>query len=295
MIDIFNKYKIAVYTLIIFTIIGVIVWIIRDYRYFFLFLGIGTLDASTRVIVKQYPKVRQILRKIMISLIGGFLFFWLSLVIGVNFQFPEIFFDAYEGIITGALIQLVVARLILPFFAGNAFCSRACWNGAVFEFANFKRKKHATIPRSNLLAWGYLIALASLAVYVAAFHQNPAADIDLRRQWIIWENIFIIVAGTTLTWLTGSRAYCRMLCPFLTISSLISPFSMLKITPIRASNCNSCMMCNYSCPMLIDVHKFVMENKRINDKTCILCETCVSSCNKNVLEVSTKGYSIFKS
>ena len=59
-------------------------------------------------------------------IIGGFLLFWLSLFIGVNFQFPEIFFDISAGIVTGALIQMLVARVALPFLFGNAFCSRAC-------------------------------------------------------------------------------------------------------------------------------------------------------------------------
>ncbi|MCF8373898.1 MAG: 4Fe-4S dicluster domain-containing protein [Bacteroidales bacterium] len=289
MIKLLDKYRIAILTFVIFTTTGAIVWLIRDYRYFILFVMIGLADGFARLMVKEYPGLRQVFRKVLICALGGFMFIWLSLVIGVNFQFPQLFFDAFEGIMAGALIQLVIARIVLPFFAGNAFCSRACWNGAVFEFTNEKsRSKRVPIPRSNLLAWGYVLAIAVLAIYIAINH-NPATDIALRRQWIIWENVFITATGIVLTWFAGSRAYCRLICPFLTISGLISPWSVLKITPIKAEKCTACNRCSKACPMLIDVLRYVHDNKRVNDRTCILCEKCVSSCPENVLEVATGG------
>ncbi|OFX27314.1 MAG: hypothetical protein A2033_10880 [Bacteroidetes bacterium GWA2_31_9] len=280
--------KIPLISLGVFIGIGLIVWWFRHIMYFYLFTGIGFLDFGTRVLVHYYPKIRQFLRLCLQLLLGSFLLFWLGLVIGVNFQFPEIFFDAYEGVVTGALIQLVVARLILPFFLGNAFCSRACWTGFFFEMTNTKKQdKSKNVPRSKIIAWTYLISLVCISLFVA-FLWNPAADIETRKWWIIGENLFIISVGFILTFFVGSRAYCRILCPFITISGLISPLSLFKITPINTDNCTNCKKCDDNCPMLIDVNTYVINKKRINDNTCILCERCISSCKHNVLKLSAK-------
>ncbi|RLD46986.1 MAG: hypothetical protein DRI88_06755 [Bacteroidetes bacterium] len=284
-----NKYKIAIYTLFIFSMIGIVAMLYRDIRYFFLFFGIGLLDSTSRILVVRYPKLLQFFRLTLLVLIGSSLFAGICLIIGVNFQFIEIFFDLSAWVVTGALIQLIVARLILPFFAGNAFCSRACWNGAFFEFTNPMKKKTNPKKRSPLLAWGYLLFLVVLGFTVAFLSPvNPAENQEVRMWWIIGENILIIFVGFFLSISWGSRAYCRTLCPFITISSLIAPYSLLKITPVAADQCTSCNACNNACPMYIDVLQAVKDRKRVNDSMCILCERCVSSCKLNVLKVATK-------
>lgn len=283
-----KKYKIPLITLLIFALVGIILWFFRDIRYFILFISIGLLDSSTRIIIGKYPKLRQLARRLLQLFLAVLLFGWLGLYIGVNFQFPEIFFDFSAGIVTGALIQLLVARIVLPFFLGNAFCSRACWDGAFFELTNSKKScKKKPKKRSNFIAWGYLIFLIIFSFFVA-FFWNPAENLELRRYWIIGENLFIISFGLILTSIWGSRAYCRMLCPFLTISSIIAPYSIFKITPVKADDCISCNLCNLACPMLIDVMTYVHNKERVNDRTCILCERCVSACPENVLQIADK-------
>ena len=263
-------------------------WLIRDVRYFFLFAGIGLSELITRVIIIHYPKLRQFFRLTIQLLLGSMFIFWLSLSIGINFQFPQIFFDASAGVVTGALIQMLVARIILPFFFGNAFCSRACWTGFFFEITN--SKKNITKPpkeRSELLAWSYIALLIIVPFSISIFH-NPAVDDDLRRNWIIWENLFIVSIGFVLTFFSGSRSYCRLLCPFITISGLFSRFSVFKITPIKSDSCTSCNACTDVCPMLIDVRQNVAEKNKISHKLCIVCERCVSSCPSDILMLTNK-------
>jgi len=280
--------KIPLISFGIFIVIGLIVWALRDIRYFYLFSGIGFMDSNTRILILYFPKLRQILRLSVQCIVGFFLLFWLGIAKGVNFQFSEIFFDAYSGVVTGALIQLIVARLILPFFLGNAFCSRACWTGFFFEMTNTKKTDKKKIkPRSNLLAWSYLIGLIALSFFVA-YLWDPGNNEAYRKGWIIGENIIITALGFGLSFLVGSRAYCRLLCPFITISGLIAPLSMFKITPIQSNKCTNCNLCNKNCPMLIDVHQYVIDKKRVNDSTCIVCERCISACKVNVLKLTTK-------
>ena len=287
--DLLDKYKIPLAAFVIFALVGVVMWVIRDVRYFYLFFVIGLAEFSSRVTIIHYPKLRQFFRLSIQFLLGSMFIFWLSLFIGVNFQFPEIFFDATAGIVTGALIQMLVARVVLPFFFGNAFCSRACWTGFFFEMTN--SKKFISRPpkkRSELLAWSYLALLVVVPLYISFFHSsaNPAENEELRRYWIIGENLFIVTVGFALTFYSGSRSYCRMLCPFITISGLFSKYSWFKITPVESDSCTSCNACTTACPMLIDVRQNVADKKKVDHKLCIVCERCVSACPEDVLKLT---------
>jgi len=285
----FNLYKVPIIAFLIFMLIGVVVWIWRDIRYFYLFSTIGLAELSSRIIVIHYPKTKQFFRLLVQGFLSVLFIGWLGLFIGVNFQFPEIFFDYSAGVVTGALIQMVIARIILPFFLGNAFCSRACWSGFFFELTNSKKNsKKPPMERKEWLAWGYLIALIIIPILIAVYYDNPGSDEELRKKWIIGENLFIIFIGFILTFFTGSRSYCRLLCPFITISGLFSRFSLFKITPVESDSCTSCNKCTNVCPMLIDVRTLVHKKEKVSDKLCIVCERCVSECPEDILKLTNK-------
>jgi len=283
-----GKYSVAIWTWALFSLIGFAMWAIRDIRYFALFECIGTSELIARSIVIKHPSTRQLVRRLIQVFVGGMLLIMVSLIFCVNFQFIEIFFDYQAAVVTGAFIQLVIARLIIPFIFGNAFCSRACWDGAVFEAINGLAHCSKPTPRKPWLAWSYLLLLIIISIVIVHIATNPATDDALRRKWIIGENLFIWTVGFALSFVLGSRAYCRMLCPFLTISSQLYRFSFLKITPIKSADCINCNKCNKTCPMLIDVHKSVVKKSKIDNNTCILCERCVSACPKGVLDVTYK-------
>jgi ferredoxin-type protein NapH len=282
-----KSFFLPVFLVIIFTALGGGVSIYNaKLRYFFLFSGIGIVVAMCEIIRILFPKNRQMFRRITQALIGGGLFFGLSLRVAVNFQFSEIIFDTFAFIAAAALIQFIIARLIMPFIFGNAFCSWACWDGAVFELAqNIIPKPKSFKKRSPFIALSY-IAFIVLLTGIIAHYSNPALNDNARWWWIIGENIVILSSGIILSILWGSRAYCRLFCPFITISGLISKYSIFKITPVKPENCISCNKCDKACPMLIEVSRFVKSGKRINNRTCIVCERCVSSCNKECLKLT---------
>jgi ferredoxin-type protein NapH len=282
-----NNFLLPILITIIFSIFGVCVFAYKQkIQYFFLFFGMGAIVALCESITIFFPKHKQAFRRTTQGLIGGGLLFGISLNFGVNFQFSEIIFDTFALIITGALIQFIIARLIMPFIVGNAFCSWVCWDGAIFELTQKLLPKSKTIKnRSGSAAIGYLIFIITLAVIVSQFW-NPALDENKRIWWIIGENIFLLTTGFVLSYFLGRRAYCRMFCPFITLSGLFSRFSIFKITPVNSSNCIECGKCNKACPMLIDVSGFVKNAKRINNRSCILCEQCVSSCNNECIKLA---------
>lgn len=289
---IYKKYSAPIWVFSIFTVIGIIVGSLRGVQYLALFSGIGLTEFIARVIVIWRPQYLQAVRRTIQIILAVLLFGGLSLVFGVNFQFEQIFFDIQAGIVTGALIQFVIARLIIPFLCGNAFCSRVCWDGAIFEA--FNPQKPITVKRKEWLAWLYIVILIGMTILVSWQFTNPAdpnfdnANILLRKNWIIGQNIFIISVGLIMSYVGGSRFYCRMLCPFMTISSLFYKISYQKITPIESDECIKCGKCNQSCPMGSDIMRNVAEKQKVDNKLCILCERCVSACPKNVLTISSK-------
>ena len=114
------------------------------------------------------------MRLTLMFLIGGFLLGFLSIYKGVNFQFPQIIFDAFAGLAEGALVQLLIARIALPFLFGNGFCSRVCWDGLIFELINQKIPIPAkAVQRSQKLAWIYLAAVVIMASIIS-LKWNPA-------------------------------------------------------------------------------------------------------------------------
>jgi len=284
-----RKNRLPFYVLFIFVTIGALVAVFRENNWYFLmFAMIGGIGMTSVMLTDRYPRLSQTIRLIQLSALGIFLFAGLSLRLNVNFQFPQVIFDAAAGIVSGALVQLLIARAAVPFIFGNAFCSRACWDAVIFEWADQGRKRGQGCSgkkRSEFLAWGYLAALVVLAVIVSHWH-NPVYDDTARRYWLIGENLWIIVFGLGLTHWLGRRAYCRLLCPFLTLSGLVSRFSLFKITPVNPDNCNECSLCNSACPMKVNVMETVRERRRVRDRQCILCERCVDACPQRCLKIA---------
>jgi len=257
----------------------------RQVKYFFLFIAIAASAAFGEWLTIFIPAKKQAIRRIVQASVGGTLFIGLSLYGGVNFQFIQIVFGCFGGIVTGAFIQFVITRIILPFFMGNGFCSRACWDGAVFELVQDKiPKTKKPRKRNEVIAWSYLFGLILIGVIIASIN-NPAIN-GHARYWIGGENFLILAMGIGLSGFWGSRTYCRTFCPFISVSGLLSRFSILKITPVNAADCTTCGKCNDACPMLVDVRESVKNNKRVNNKSCIICEQCVDACPEKCLRLS---------
>jgi ferredoxin-type protein NapH len=282
-----KKYALPLMFMIVFTVVGLCVFAYKQQvQYFFLFAGIGVAQAFCEWLTIFYPAKKQVIRRIFQAFVGGILFIWLSLRVGVNFQFTQIVVGFLGGFTTAAFIQFIIARIVFPFFVGNGFCSRACWDGAIFELVQDKLPK-AEHPkkRNEVIAFSYLIGSILVGAIVSSTN-NPAINESASRYWIVGENLVLLTLGVGLSGLWGSRIYCRTFCPFISVSGIFSRFSVFKITPINYAKCTSCGKCNESCPMLVDVRESVKNNKRINNKSCIVCEHCVTACPEKCLRLS---------
>lgn len=275
--------------LVFFIITGLVVYLMRNnIAYIYLFSGIGIIAGMTEFKIASQPEKAQIIRKISSRILASLLFI-LALIIGINFQFSQIFIDLYSGIMTGAVIQFFSARLILPFIFGNIFCSRACWDGALFEYLESKekfdipqKKEHVNYRSSS--AWFYLIVIIMTASLFGVWWNLRPGGNSIRWTFILF-NIAIIALGISISRYKGSRGYCRKLCPFITVSGIISQFSIFKVSPIESEKCKKCRKCISACPMHIDVMSYVNKGQRISHPDCIMCESCISICPEACLAI----------
>lgn len=273
-----------------FTVTAAIMSILREnLLYLLMFMVIGVIAGLTEFIIANKPEKAQFFRRSSLIVLGSGLFI-LALIIGINFQFSQIFFDLYTGLITGALIQFIVARLLLPFIFGNIFCSRACWDGTVFEISEkFLPEKKSPAPKASsyrsVSAWIYLVFIVALSATLSLYF-SIAPGTSIIRTVFILQNAAIILIGLILSSISTPRAYCRKLCPFITISGLISPFSIFKVSPVINNHCIECGKCSRQCPMGIDVESYIRNNRRIDHPDCVMCETCVAICPAECIMVS---------
>lgn len=95
--------------------------------------------------------------------------------------------------------------------------------------------------------------------------------------------IFLIVIAV-MTLFRG-RLFCNTLCPVGGILSIVSRFSLFKIT-IDASLCNTCGNCERSCKAeCID-----SKSKQVDTSRCINCFNCVTTCRQNALSYRLNRY-----
>jgi len=253
-----------------------------------LFSGIGIVAGATEFSLGMNPaKVALIRRVTHVILASGLVVLAVSL--GINFQFHQMVLDFLKGVVTGAAIQFVAARVVLPFIFGNMFCSRVCWDGIAFDLAVAARGRGSSskpaLGGRNWTAWVYLAFSILAAILVGAAFSAESVHESARWRFGV-ENALIIFFGLTVLPRMGGRSYCRQLCPFITVSGFFAKFSLFKITPVDEVECDGCGACSAACPMGIDVRGATIGGERLSHPNCLLCESCVQACAKRRLRMS---------
>lgn len=77
------------------------------------------------------------------------------------------------------------------------------------------------------------------------------------------------------------RLYCNTICPVGSLLSIISRFSLRRIT-IDNNACNGCESCERSCK----AEAIQSKNRLIDMSKCVTCFNCLSSCNKQAIKYS---------
>lgn len=202
-------------------------------------------------------------------------------------------------------LPVIIGIALLTFVFGRIYCSTICPMG-VFQdviyglrrrlFPKSGKKRGVFIPEHRLVRYGVFAAaivsavafsqllLSQLAPYSAygrivrsiaglAEGQSPAPAL-------------LVTAGVTLAVIVvyaaiWGREYCNTVCPVGTGLSLLSRFSLFRIT-IDGERCVSCRRCEKSCK----AHCIDIDHKKIDYSRCVDCFDCIGECRRDGIRYS---------
>lgn len=175
------------------------------------------------------------------------------------------------------LVLLVVSIVILSsLLVGRVFCGYVCPPGALQELAYLAPIKKIKVPSSITLKVRLIVFAAMIALAVwFSFNLTKVLGLPDLFQLVIGPGLVIflaiIIASTVIY-----RPFCRFICPFGALSSLLSWRSVLGVR--RNSNCVDCGRCEKVCPSQV--------LKARAGSECYLCGRCLATCHKDALKYS---------
>ena len=131
------------YVFLFFLTAGVILWqTLKMPSYLFLMGIIGVFAALGFYLHRTLSRRKKtIAHTISLLAIGAGLFFGAGVFGRQNEQLEGFFFDLLLGLVGGALVNYLVAKIIGPLVVGRLWCGWGCWTFAFLNLLPFKRSK----------------------------------------------------------------------------------------------------------------------------------------------------------
>ncbi|HNX47972.1 MAG TPA: 4Fe-4S binding protein [Methanomassiliicoccales archaeon] len=175
------------------------------------------------------------------------------------------------------MVALVTSIVILSsLLVGRVFCGYVCPPGALQELAYLAPIKKIKVPSSITVKVRLVVFVAMLVLAVVfSFNLTKVLGLPAFFQLILGPGLVIflaIIISSTVVY----RPFCRFVCPFGALSSLLSWMSVYGVR--RNSNCVDCGRCEKVCPPQ------VLKGRAGSE--CYLCGRCLATCHKDALKYS---------
>ncbi len=206
-----------------------------------------------------------------------------------------ILMGAAEGIATGSMI-LFIANFFLSLVVARLWCGWLCPMGAWQEICS-PVMKH-TVQEGWRNSVKYLVTALWLALLAFLFFRaggiravNPfySTDHGLSITSLAPVVVVIVIFALifTVAYFMGRRGFCHVFCPVAALMIAGRKIRNLIGWPALqldadASRCIDCNRCSRECPMGLDVHDMVREEKMENAE-CIVCAGCADTCPEGAI------------
>ncbi len=226
--------------------------------------------------------IRYVSLMVSAAIIG---FYFANCIAGPG-QFQDIFLKAGKFSSNIPFYVRVFVLMLSTLVFGALFCGWVCPMGGIQEFL-YRRNIGIKMPPKLDSALRYLryFILAFLVVVPLLIIGKKICNLNpFRVAFNLSGSLYLVIAFgvIALASLFIYRPWCRYLCPFGALLSLLSKISFWKIR-IDEEKCVKCKICVAKCPMdAVNMEDY----PRISDGKCIRCLECVMECPKNALKVS---------
>jgi ferredoxin-type protein NapH len=208
---------------------------------------------------------------------------------------------AAEGIASGSMI-LFLLLFIFSLIVSRLWCGWLCPMGAWQEICS-PVMKHTVRPgwRNSVkyivtALWLGLIAYALIGAggirSINPFY-NTDHGLSITSLPILVVVVVIFIIIFVVAYLAGRRGFCHVLCPVAGLMVAGRKIRNLAGWPALhldadKNRCIDCNKCSKECPMGLDVHGMVQEEKMEN-ADCILCGNCADVCPKGAVCLGWSG------
>jgi len=270
--------------------LGLTIWV----GFFFVFIPVG-MSISIGSFLSLYYENPDLGRKISLSIISLVFLVFLGIMQRENMQIEEtVIYLAYfisAGIFTRVLIHYSIAKVFGPLIWGRGYCGWACYTAALLEWLPIKENKPIPKKYTYIRIPVLIVSLLIPFILIQSGYDYYTKHIDSSiNQFFIesrkFDQFIWFLAGYISYYIIGiilafvfkkKRAFCKIFCPVSLVMKLPSRIALIKLKP-SGNKCIKCGKCNETCPMDIDVKKYIENGQKITSTECIYCRNCVQIC-----------------
>lgn len=198
----------------------------------------------------------------------------------------------------------LVAILVVTVACGRVFCGWACSFGAMGDLlgfvgkklhlrrrvpadadANLKWVKYGVLAAIFGFVWTGLVALPEAWNPWEAFATLATFPPDLATLTTSFGVGLVLLVAIMVASLFVERPFCRYLCPFGALLSIVSKIRIVRIRKPRRSCGGHCSACTRACSMGIDLGK----TDKVGSGECVMCMRCQAVCPRDNVTVGASA------